>query len=116
MTDYRKAYNDPSHPYHREALRVAEKWTDTTYVDGVVRWASNDQVPPQEILDLWAHLGFTFNMAKSQAARDADMEAFLAEYRANYTGPTDEERFEARAAHGPGVVLVNAITGQRWTT
>ena len=27
-----------------------------------------------------------------------------------------EERFEARAAHGPGVELVNVITGEKYTT
>lgn len=48
---------------------------------------------------------------------DDSMALFLQDYRtARAAGPSDEERAEARAAHGPGVTLVDVVTGQRWTT
>ena len=50
------------------------------------------------------------------AARERDLDAFLAAYRRNPPPVTDEMRFEARAAHGPGVELVDVISGRRFTT
>jgi hypothetical protein len=45
---------------------------------------------------------------------------FFAEYTKNQANRTQEEineqRFEARAAMGPGVEMVNIITGERYTT
>lgn len=119
MTDYIAAYGKPGHVYHSEANRVAGEFETNARVDayGVVRWISSGNVPPQDILDLWAHLGFDFDMVASQVAHRADLDRFLAEYRkADALGPTDEERYEARAAHGPGVELVNVFTGRRWVT
>ncbi len=118
MTDYIANLNDPRAPYHREAANLADRFqTDATVTDGVVRWVSNNSVPPQDILDLWQHLGFVFDMKASQAAHEADTSAFLAAYRAaNANGPGAEERAEARAAMGPGVEMCNVITGYRWTT
>lgn len=116
MSNYVKALADPSHPHHREAKRLAEEPYAYTVTDGVIRWDSNNAVPPQEFLDLFAHVGVEFDMAASQAARDADMDEFLAAYRRNYRGPSDEERAEARAAMGEGAEMVNVITGHRWRT
>lgn len=120
MTDYIKAYEDPVSPYHREAVQLAQNAIHTDRVsthNGIVRWTSNGQVPPQEILDLWVHLGFQFDVGACRAVQREEQAAFLAEYRrARAGGPTDEERFEARAAHGPGVELVDVITGRGWTT
>ena len=52
--------------------------------------------------------------------RDEWVEQSLREYRAAQLQRTPEqiaeERFEARAAMGPGVDMVNIITGERYTT
>ena len=52
--------------------------------------------------------------------RDEWVERSLAEYRAAQSQRSleqiAEERFEARAAMGPGVEMVNIITGERYTT
>jgi hypothetical protein len=88
----------------------------TTDIDGVVRWDSNGSVPPADILAAWAALGLPFILEASTAAREADLATFLAEYRRSYTGPTAEQRAEQRAAFGPGVELVDVITGHRYTT
>ncbi len=117
MTDYLKAYRDPTNVYHLEARRVAAQFsTDATVTDGVVRWNSNGRVPPIEILDLWSDLGLEFAYLTSANARDSEEMAFLADYRARYTGPSDEEKRAARAAFGPGLNIVNVITGTEWTT
>lgn len=57
---------------------------------------------------------------EQQEAYIGYVDRVLSEYRANQARRTPEEieqqRLEARAAHGPGVELVNIITGERYTT
>ena len=57
---------------------------------------------------------------RTAEARDVHTQKFLEEYRiaqANRTAEEiAEERFEARAAMGPGVEMVNIVTGERYTT
>lgn len=118
MTDYIAALNNSRAPYHREATRLADDFrTKATVADGVVRWDSNNHVPPLDIRHLWHHLGFVFDWAATQAAYDQDLRETLAAYRAaNKNGPCAEERAEVRAAMGSGVEMVNVITGYNWTT
>ena len=53
-------------------------------------------------------------------ARDVYTERSIAEYiqaqRNRTAEQIAEERWEARAAHGPGVKMVNILTGERYTT
>lgn len=119
MMDYIVAYEARDHVYHREAVRLVGKFETDAHVDerGVVRWSSNEQVPPMEVLALWHYLDKPFSLEASRQQYDEDLNVMLDDYRARRAdGPTDEERFEARAAHGPGVELVDVITGHRWTT
>lgn len=90
----------------------------TTVVDGVVRWKSNGRVPPEDILAVWHHLGLPFDYEASVRIRDKEEREFLEEYRRVNKGrkPSAEERAEARAAMGPGVKMVNVITGDEWVT
>jgi hypothetical protein len=86
-----------------------------SYLDnrGIRRWRSNDQVPPSDCLTA---MGITSpELARMEDVRDAELTNFLAEYRANQTEPTAEERFEMRAAFGPGATVVNVITGRTLT-
>lgn len=119
MTDYISMYNRANRNRWEDAeierlIRRCRR--DATYLNGIMRWNSNDSVPPQDIVDLAAHLGFPVNAGACREVRDYEMEETLREYRKNYTGPSDEERAEARAAHGSGVELVNMLTGHTWTT
>lgn len=121
MTDYVKAFSNPRDIYHREAVRLADQVRDPAHAsldgDGVLRWTSNNSVPPVEVVALAHHLGAGVDVAKCTAARDGETAAFLGAYRAARAGgPTDEERLEARAALGPDVDLVNVVTGHRWRT
>lgn len=99
-----------------EYIRTKREGEDFTIRAGVMRWTSNGSIVPEECAEAAAYIGLPVDTAKHATARDADTRRFLAEYRRNYTGPSREERMEARAAFGPGVELVNAITGKRWTT
>jgi hypothetical protein len=85
---------------------------------GELRWRSNDQVIP---LHVWRES----EMADPQpAAQEAvyrrELRAFLADYRRAQARRTPEQiaeqRAEARAAHGPGVTLVDVVTGERYRT
>ena len=53
------------------------------------------------------------NAEATHTAREDEVEAELAEYRANYRGPSAEELAEMRAAFGPGATVVNVITGKK---
>ena len=59
-------------------------------------------------------------VTRTAVAREIHTKAFLEEYKVAQLNRTAEqiaeERFEARAAMGPGVEMVNIITGERYTT
>ena len=93
--------------------RTSESEAYTEDGGRVWRWTSNDRVCP---LDACEEYGIPCDVVAQEATRDRELDAFLAEYRANYRGPSAEQRAEARAAHGEGVELVNVITGETWTT
>ena len=118
MTNYIEMLEKPRYGFERdEALRLAETLRNkTTIENGVIRYNSNGQVPPAECVALAIHIGLPVNVEACGTAREIELDAFLAEYRKNYKDPTAEERFEARAAHGPGVKLVNVLTGTEFTT
>lgn len=92
--------------------------TETTCIDGVLRWSSVGRVVPTDILEFAAHFQIVpVSLERSAAARDEELTAFLAEYRRQQPSePSAEEIYEARAAHGPGVKLVDVVTGRTFTT
>ena len=102
----------PSMYSAREAARAADRLIDNAeVVDGVLRWATGN-VPPRDIVALAKAVGIKFDVAKTEAAREADLAAMIADMRANDAPMSDEERFEARAAFGEGTEIVNIITGR----
>ena len=102
--------------------KLLTQFDDGRLVDGVYRWWSNDRVPFSDMLNDFRDLSLLTqkDVLKSEEARNADNEVFFAEYREAQKHRSQEqiaeERFEARAAHGPGVELVNVITGEKYTT
>lgn len=105
-------------------LDYAQKQRDAFHIDETqdqfgphVRWNSNRRVPFDDMLACFQHLGWITQQERdnSRAARDADVAAAIAEYRANYRGPSEEELSEARAAFGAGTQVVNVLTGHRYT-
>lgn len=100
------------------------KYAKEIYIDEtfdyaqVVRWNSNDTVPPKEILAELCVAGFitTEVLYDSIACKDQEDAAFLEEYvaRRQKYGYSDEEKFEMRAAFGDEEV-VDIFTGQTIT-
>ena len=84
--------------------------------DGEFRPLMSDAM--QELKD--AGLVDETTVVRTAVARDIHTTAFLAEYRIAQLNRTAEqireERFEARAAMGPGVEMVNIVTGEKYTT
>jgi hypothetical protein len=100
--------------YTREILNTECNIDDK----GVYRWKSSDNVPPTDILE---GAGFTEAELKINGlARDHQITQSLLKYAEAQKNRSDEqiaeERFEARAAMGPGVDMVNVVTGEKWTT
>ena len=83
--------------------------------DGVVRWTSNNRVMPKDCREILSHTAYRdlFSEEASRAAENAETAAFLESYRKNYTGPSEEEKAEMRAAFGTGSTVVDTITGER---
>lgn len=112
---YTDAYDGKGHSLQiTEAQRVAQELrTEATISQGVIRWNSNNQVPPADCVALAAHIGLPVDVVASTAARDADTSAFLAAYRKRQPRRASaEERAEMRAAFGRGTKVVNVITGR----
>lgn len=99
-----------------KVLNELKAGVDYTVVDGVLR-NKIGRVPPSDIIDLAIYAGIEFDGAKTAGAAADDMKAFLADYkegRKNMTAEQKrEEAYERRAAFGPGVELVDVLTGER---
>ena len=96
-------------------------WKETdhefTLDDGIMRWHPSGNIPPKNYVEEAHRQGFAVDIVSTNEERNQKMNEFLTKYReAHKDGPTDEERFEARAAHGPGVVITNIFTGRSFTT
>jgi hypothetical protein len=82
---------------------------------GVRRWSSNGKVIPH-----WTFEDAGMECPPAQkVAHEEESAEFIRRYceqQAKRGGPSDEERYEARAAFGPGVELVDVFSGRRWTT
>jgi hypothetical protein len=103
--------------------QAVEKFANAYISEGdfptdVVRWQSNDSIPPKDILWTWFQMYLideeTFE--GSLATSDDETAAFLADYREARKGyrPSAEEMFEMRAAFGEGETVVDVVTGQEF--
>lgn len=83
----------------------------------VVRWNSNNAIPFSDMLEQFHMAGWIDGVTRlnSTAQRVKEDAEAIARYRANYRGPSEEERFEMRAAFGAGAKVVNVLTGDSYT-
>ena len=106
-------------------LSPADKIAKDAYTDadGIVRWKSNDSVPPADILENASLPEATVLL--STHVRELETEAFLADYvrqqeefwtEPKYAEARAEQRAEMRAAFGPGEEVVNVFTGRKHRT
>ena len=106
---------------------MTDKWEagEVHIQDGACGWLMKDgEFRPlmsdamQELKD--AGLVDQQTVTRTAVARDIHTTAFLKEYtiaqKNRSAEQIREERFEARAAMGPGVEMVNIITGEKYTT
>ena len=104
---------------HEHASEAYEDYAEA----GVIRWCSNDRCVPLEICEnmQW------YNMEAQRAAHKTELDDMIARHRkaqAEFDARTDpeaeairaEHAFELRAAHGPGVEVVDVVTGRRYRT
>lgn len=101
----------------KEILTSRANMTDEakSYSDenGVRRWRSNDRAIPYWVFQE----AFCVCPAVQRETYERESQEFLESYRKNQpVEPSGEERFEALAAHGPGVQIVDIFTGRVWTT
>ena len=122
MTDYVSHYTSPKAEWQkREADRVAHQLkTETIIRSGVLRWKSSNNVPPDDYLEFADFLGIQFDLKISLKVQKDEQLRAIRDYKSRQASrsPQDieEERMMASAAHGPGVELVNVITGVKFKT
>ena len=101
------------------AALVAE-WEETSYIgpEGEIRWKANDSVPPGDLGDEMVEFGMiTSETAEvSEKVRRIETARMIEKYRAERRAMSDEMKAEERlnmlAAVGPGVEMVDVITGE----
>jgi hypothetical protein len=95
-------------------VRVTQQVMQATIVGGVVRWDSNGQVPPRDVLAVMLDTGgiTADEHSASVEALDTETAAFIAACRKAASRPDAEELHEMRAAFGEGAEVVNVVTGR----
>jgi hypothetical protein len=84
--------------------------------DGALFWKSNDRPVPMHVFKE-AQLDAPATQRDCCEASDREfIEAYKASQRQRSPEAIAEQRREARAAMGPGVTMVNVITGERFRT
>ena len=106
---------------------MLDKWNEgeVRFVDGAVGWIMSDGEFRPLMSDAVAELhdaGYisSITVEATAIARDRYTQRTLAEYAVAQQNRTPEQiaeqRAEARAAMGPGVEMVNILTGETYTT
>ena len=106
---------------------MLDKWNEgeVRFVDGAVGWIMSDGEFRPLMSDAVAELhdaGYisSITVEATRIARDKYVQRTLAEYAVAQQNRTAEQiaeqRAEARAAMGPGVEMVNILTGETYTT
>ena len=106
---------------------MIDRWNegDVRFVDGAVGWIMGDGEFRPLMSDAVAELhdaGYisSITVEATAIARDRYVQRTLAEYAEAQQNRTPEQiaeqRAEARAAMGPGVEMVNILTGEKYIT
>ena len=100
------------------AEKLATQFEKAYIQDGVVYWKSNDRSPFEDMLTDFMEAGFISqeNVDLTVEAKSSQDKAAIADYIKAQANRTEEqiaeERFEARAAFGPGEKITNIFTGE----
>lgn len=116
IMSYLKDYLGTNKHFKKDAERIIDMFdTDAYTVNGIVRWKSNNSIPPRDVLDLWFYVGKAFDINESIDLSDKETSIFLQDYRErmkNYS-PSHEELVEMKSAFGSGTCVVDIITGNQ---
>ena len=66
-----------------------------------------------DMLEKVAMVSDKVNVEATRAARDEETDKVIEAYKASYTGPSEEDLFEMRAAFGTGTTVVDIFTGKK---
>lgn len=66
-----------------------------------------------DMLEKVAMISDKVNIEATRVARDEETANVIEAYKASYTGPSEEEMFEMRAAFGTGTTVVDIFTGKK---
>lgn len=83
-----------------------------TNMNGGAFWNSNGNYLPSDCAEILSHTDFPFSLEETARAREAQTDAFLADYRKNHR-TSAEERMGMQAAFGKGTTVVDVISGER---
>ena len=97
-------------------MKTAKEQFQQTYTDNnVIRWVSNDTVPPKDILAELCVAGYITSecLYDSISTKNKEDDAFLEQYISNRRkfGYSDEEKFEMQAAFA-GETVIDIFTGE----
>ena len=94
--------------------RAVKDASENATVDetGAISWKSNGNYLPDDLCEKLEYASFPFSRTATEYAREAQVEAELAEYRKNRKAPTAEDLREMRRTFGPGATVFDVITGE----
>ena len=100
----------------RTHWRTADGRTDFSDETMVVRWKeSGKTVPPHVFEDAFMNVP-SEQEDEHKRERDEALDAYRTAQEERTPEEVAAQRRRARSAHGPGVELVNVVTGERFTT
>lgn len=99
-------------------LNYAKKSKEEFSIENnVIRWKSNNNIPPKTILYSFLHLNYVteYDVENSLKVYQIEMEQKLKEYKEMMKTYiySDEELYEMKAAFGKGTTVVNVISGSK---
>lgn len=97
----------------KEVKAAVEHAAEAATVDenGAISWKSNGSYLQDDYCEKLEHAGYDFSREATRAARQAQVETELADYRRNRRGPSAAERMEMQAAFGKGAKVVDVLSG-----
>lgn len=118
MANYAEDLRSPMRWKRERAEFLKENIETGSTIDekGIMRWKSNNRIPPLDCLEFAAFgLKMPVNVPACVAQGDRETQEAIREYRnqAGKRNPSPEERFEMEAAFGRGEAVVDIISGRR---
>ena len=79
--------------------------------EGAIKWVKSGNYLMDDFCEMLEYAGYPFSREATAKSRDIQNSKFIEEYKKNYTGPSEEELFEMRAAFGDNGTVIGVITG-----